>query len=243
MHNIWQKSKNACYIVSALLSIVDVATDLKCLVGYHRDSYEKPETLTIYQATLYNTNSTTLNQSTVAITPPLLTSTNVSGTNQTDNVADETAPISKWYFWCSLLSITLTFTVTMIIFLARCVSLWKAKGRPSWRDIFRRAGRVLFPPSVILYHEVKLGKAIWLNNRTADRYHRHETDLANAYLLTEHIMEGIPQVVLSSVYIFYNGGLLAHPINTCSAVISGASSIKGIVMSAWMCHKKRLTFC
>ena len=57
--------------------------------------------------------------------------------------------------------------------------------------------------------------------------------------LFEHIGEALPQLVLSCVFIGYNGGPLVNWINTISAFFSAMSLLYGLVISIDACIKSR----
>ena len=57
--------------------------------------------------------------------------------------------------------------------------------------------------------------------------------------LFEHIGEALPQLVLSCVFIGYNGGPLVNWINTVSAFFSAMSLLYGLVISIDACIKSR----
>ena len=57
--------------------------------------------------------------------------------------------------------------------------------------------------------------------------------------LFEHIGEALPQLVLSCVFIGYNGGPLVNRINTISAFFSAMSLLYGLVISIDACIKSR----
>lgn len=55
----------------------------------------------------------------------------------------------------------------------------------------------------------------------------------------EHIGEALPQLILSCVFIGYNGGPLDNIINTISAFFSAMSLLYGLVISVDACIKSR----
>ena len=57
--------------------------------------------------------------------------------------------------------------------------------------------------------------------------------------LFEHIGEALPQLVLSCVFIGYNGGPMVNWINTTSAFFSAMSLLYGLVISIDACIKSR----
>ena len=66
-----------------------------------------------------------------------------------------------------------------------------------------------------------------------------DMDMVKVLKMFEHIGEALPQLILSCVFISYNGGPLEHPLNTTSALFSAVSLLYGLVLSADACIKSR----
>ena len=81
------------------------------------------------------------------------------------------------------------------------------------------------------------GKDLFSVGDSGDR--DKDMDMVKVLKLFEHIGEALPQLVLSCVFIGYNGGPLQHPLNTTSAFFSAVSLLYGLILSVDACIKSR----
>jgi len=63
-------------------------------------------------------------------------------------------------------------------------------------------------------------------------------DVVTLLKLFEILGESLPQLILGITFIVNNGGAVTHPLNTCSAVLSGGSVLIGLITSGIMWKKK-----
>lgn len=81
------------------------------------------------------------------------------------------------------------------------------------------------------------GKDLFSVGNSGDR--DKDMDMVKVLRLFEHIGEALPQLVLSCVFIAFNGGPLEHPLNTTSAFFSAVSLLYGLILSVDACIKSR----